>query len=59
MRTVIVGTLDATRDDALLYEAILREECDTKTRLDVYPGLPHGFQDLFARLTASTRFRRD
>lgn len=51
--------LDATRDDALLHEAILSKEEKTKTRVDVYAGLPQRFQDLFATLAASTRFRRD
>ncbi|KAL1893969.1 hypothetical protein Sste5346_006110 [Sporothrix stenoceras] len=51
--------LDATRDDALLYEAILRKECKLQTKIGVYLGLPQRFQDLFATFTASTRFRRD
>jgi len=34
--------MDPLRDDALVFERELRTECSTKTKLDVYPGLPHG-----------------
>lgn len=32
---------DPLRDEALLYEKLLREKYGIKTRRDVYPGLPH------------------
>lgn len=35
--------LDLLRDDALIYERVLREEYGIKTKLDIYPGLPHSF----------------
>ncbi|CZT08170.1 related to Putative sterigmatocystin biosynthesis lipase/esterase STCI [Rhynchosporium graminicola] len=35
--------LDPLRDEAFIYEDILREENGVKTRVDVYPGLPHSF----------------
>lgn len=38
----ICGT-DPLRDEALLYEQVLREDYGVKTRADLYPGLPHGF----------------
>ena len=34
--------LDCIRDDALIYTEILREH-GVKTRLDLYPGFPHGW----------------
>ena len=33
---------DPRRDEALLFEQILKQE-GLDTKLDVYPGLPHGF----------------
>ncbi|KAJ9644333.1 hypothetical protein H2204_001685 [Knufia peltigerae] len=38
-----VAGMDPLRDEALIYERVLREECNVPTRLDLYPGLPHGF----------------
>lgn len=35
--------MDPLRDEGLIYEKILREECGVSTKLDLYPGLPHGF----------------
>lgn len=34
--------MDPFRDEGLLYADILSEEYGIDTRLDVYPGLPHG-----------------
>lgn len=34
--------MDPLRDEALVFERELRTEHNTKTKLDVYPGLPHG-----------------
>jgi len=41
--------LDPLRDEGLIYEATLREN-GVKTRTDIYPGLPHGFDGLFPQL---------
>ena len=35
--------MDPLRDDGLIYEKVLREEHGIKTKVDLYPGLPHGF----------------
>ena len=34
---------DMVRDESLIYERALREEYGVKTKLDIYPGLPHIF----------------
>ena len=34
--------MDSTRDDSLIMERVLRD-AGIKTRLDIYPGLPHIF----------------
>jgi len=33
--------MDMNRDDGLIYERVLREECRVPTRVDVYSGFPH------------------
>lgn len=35
--------MDPLRDEGLLYERLLRTECDVCTRLVIYAGLPHAF----------------
>jgi acetyl esterase/lipase len=54
-----VNGLDPLRDEALIYERVLREEYGIKTKLDMYPGLPHGFWGFFPMLKASDQFRID
>lgn len=49
---------DFMRDDGLLYELMLREH-GTKTRLNVYPGLPHCFWTLIPYHEASKKFMTD
>ncbi|KAI9877727.1 MAG: hypothetical protein M1830_003002 [Pleopsidium flavum] len=46
--------LDVVRDDALIYEKVLKEQ-GVKTRLDVYAGLPHGFWAVFPQLNSSRK----
>jgi acetyl esterase/lipase len=54
----VCGT-DPLRDEGLLYERLLREEHGCKTKLDVYPGLPHGFHSYFPQLKSSQQFVKD
>lgn len=50
---------DPLRDEALIYERLLREKENTKTRLDVYQGQPHGFWSIFPQMKASKKFVED
>jgi len=51
--------MDPLRDEALVYERILRQEQNTRTKLDVYPGVPHGFWSFFPDLNVSRKFVQD
>lgn len=51
--------LDPLRDEALIYERVLREEASIETKLDVYPGLGHYFWTNFPLLGASKQFVED
>lgn len=46
--------LDPLRDEALLYETILRE-CGVRTKLEMYPGVPHAFWSFFPDFGLSKR----
>ncbi|KAI1610173.1 Alpha/Beta hydrolase protein [Exophiala viscosa] len=54
-----VDGMDPLRDEALIYERVLREEYSLKTKLYVYPGLPHGHWGFFPFLKASATFRKE
>ena len=47
---------DPLRDEGLLYEQVLRED-GVDTKLDVFPGLPHGFWSWFPDATFSKDFQ--
>lgn len=49
---------DIIRDDALIHKRMLRER-GTKTRLNVYKGLPHCFWAVFPKHEASKAFMAD
>ncbi|KAF2145861.1 uncharacterized protein K452DRAFT_221021 [Aplosporella prunicola CBS 121167] len=45
--------LDPLRDEGLLYEKVLRTEYNVRTKLTIYPGLPHTFWYFFPDLEVS------
>ena len=51
--------MDPLRDEALIYEQILREENGIKTLVDLYPGLPHGFWSWFPEAKFSKKLQED
>ncbi|CAK7199701.1 hypothetical protein SEUCBS139899_002384 [Sporothrix eucalyptigena] len=54
-----VAGMDPLRDEGLIYEQMLREEAAVATRLDVYPGLPHGFASWWPKAQFSIKQRKD
>ncbi|KAJ7805113.1 hypothetical protein B0H14DRAFT_2383090, partial [Mycena olivaceomarginata] len=50
--------LDPLRDEGLLYERLLREQ-GILTRLDIYPGVPHGFSSMLPEMTATKKWDAD
>ncbi|KAI0301656.1 Alpha/Beta hydrolase protein [Multifurca ochricompacta] len=50
--------LDPLRDDAFLYDRILRE-AGCKTHVNVYPGLPHVFYVEYPSLQSSEKYQSD
>jgi acetyl esterase/lipase len=48
--------MDPLRDDAIIYERALRVEGGIQTKMDIYPGLPHCFWEIFPQLPASQKF---
>jgi len=54
-----IDGMDPLRDEAIVYERILREENGIKTKKNLYPGLPHGHWGFFPFLKASEKFRKE
>ena len=50
--------MDILRDEALIYEQVLREG-GVETMLDVYPGMPHIFWNTFSRLGQGRKAAED
>lgn len=51
--------LDMARDDSLIYERVLREECSIETRLDLYAGWPHCWWLNYPKLDMSEKRMND
>jgi acetyl esterase/lipase len=51
--------MDPLRDEGLIYEQMLREETDVPTKLDVYPGLPHGFWSFLPNASFTRKQQKD
>lgn len=51
--------LDLSRDDSLIYERVLREECGIATKMDLYSGFPHCFWNPFPEIEASKKRLED
>jgi acetyl esterase/lipase len=51
--------MDPLRDEGLIYEQTLREEWGVKTRMDIYPGLPHGFWSFYPTVGFSKKHLAD
>ncbi|OAA60211.1 alpha/beta hydrolase fold-3 domain-containing protein [Niveomyces insectorum RCEF 264] len=54
-----VAGMDPLRDEGLIYEKLLREESGVPTKLDIYPGLPHGFWSWWPKASFSQKQRND
>lgn len=54
-----IAGMDPLRDEAIVYERVLREENGIKTKSFIYPGQPHGYWGFFPFLEASKKFRKE
>ncbi|KAJ7915033.1 Alpha/Beta hydrolase protein [Mycena leptocephala] len=50
--------MDPRRDEGLLYARLLSER-DIATRVDIYPGVPHGFHQSFPQMSLVNKWDQD
>ena len=50
---------DPLRDEALIFERLLREDLGVKTKVWMYEGMPHGFWSVMPQLESSKKFVRE
>ncbi|EJD06347.1 uncharacterized protein FOMMEDRAFT_144445 [Fomitiporia mediterranea MF3/22] len=55
---VQIAGADPLRDEGLLY-AQMMQESGVQTKVDVYPGVPHGFAAFYPKLAISAKWRTD
>ncbi|KAF4426581.1 hypothetical protein F53441_14117 [Fusarium austroafricanum] len=51
--------MDINRDESLIYERVLREECGVPTKVDLYRGFPHCFWNEYGDLDMSKQRMRE
>ena len=51
--------MDASRDDGLIYESVLREESGVRTRIYLYRGVPHCWWAFHPNLESSKKRLKD
>lgn len=49
---------DPLRDDGLIYARVL-QEAEVSVRLDIYPGVPHGFHGFFQEFKQAQKWQQD
>lgn len=55
----MVSGMDPLRDEALIYEQVLREDYGIMTKLKMYPGTPHGFYNFFPSTNLAKKYQKD
>ena len=50
---------DPLRDEALIMERVMRQDLGIKTKVYMYPGVPHGFHSVAPTMKTSQKFVQD